>query len=128
VGGYRQGAAPEPEPPDAELICATELHRRADRIRRLILAPSLIAGIGLGVFGYLALRELFFMSIHAHQPYVTGLLTMLPAFVGSLRAARWCSDAIVRARVDGWTTELAREHQIAVDVLEDHVRLIRGRE
>jgi hypothetical protein len=128
VGGYREGAAPEPDPPDLELVCATELHRRADRIRRFVLVPSLLSGIVLGVVGYLALRELFFFTIHAHQPYVTGVLTILPAFVGSLRGARWFSDALVRARIDGWMTELTQAHGVSREALDDHARLVRGRE
>jgi hypothetical protein len=128
VGGYRDASAPEAEPPDAELVCATELHRRADRIRRVILVPGLLSGIALGVVGYLALRELFFATLRAHQPYVTGLLTILPAFVGSLRAARWISDTVVGARVDGWSNELAKQHGVSAEALADHVRLVRGRE
>lgn len=111
---------------DPELVCATELHRRADRIRRFVLAPTLLAGIALGIGGYFALREVFFATMGAHQPYLTGAVSILPSFVLSLRAARWASDALVRARIDAWTSELVSRHGVARDVLDDHVRIIRG--
>jgi len=126
VGGYREGTPPEPDPPDSELVCATELHRRADRIRRFVLVPTLLSGIAVGIAGYFALRELFFLALHAHQPYVTGFLSILPAFVFSLRAARWTSDAVVRARLDGWMTELGSKHGVSLEALADHARIIRG--
>lgn len=94
----------------------------------MVLVPSLLSGIGLGVIGYFALRELFFVVMHAHQPYLTGLLTVLPAFVGSLRFARWLSDTIVRARLDGWMTEVAQAHGVSLETLADHARIIRGHE
>ena len=84
------------EPPDPELAAARELHVRADRTHKLVLVPSIVVGLAAGVAGYLVVREACFATIGAHQPYVSGLIGMLPPFILAFRAARGIADALVR--------------------------------
>jgi hypothetical protein len=129
VGGplpYREPTAPEAEPPDAELEAARALHRRADRIRKAVLVPSILGGIALGFGGYLGLRELFFSAFGAHQPVVTGVVGMLPPVLAAFWLARAASDALVRRALPSWRAELARAHGLSEEALDEHVRVAGG--
>ncbi len=123
---YREPEAPVPEPPDAELEAARALHQRADRVRKIVLVPSILGGIALGFAGYLGARELFFAAIGAHQPVVTGVVGMLPPVLGAFWLARAASDVVVRRALPTWRAELARAHGVSEAALEEHARVAGG--
>lgn len=120
---YRAPDEPAPEPPDAELAAARELHRRSDRVRKAVLVPTILLGIGAGVAGYLGVRELFFAAIGAHQPVVTGVMGMLPPVLASFWIARRTGDALVRRASPAWREELARAHGVSHEALAEHARI-----
>lgn len=117
-----------PNEPDAELLCATILHRRAERVRKLVLVPMRLAAFPIGAALYTLVRELFLWRKRAHMPYLTGALSFAPAFVGALRGARRLGDRVARARVESRTSEVAFAHGVSPEILEDHLRLVRGDE
>ena len=123
---YRSPQGPGAEPPDVELACARTIHRRAEAIRRAVTVPCVLGGLALGVAGYFALREAFFATLGAHQPYVTGTLALLPPFALSFKVAQKVSDAMIRGRVRTWVRDLAREHQLSVEALTEHAEIALG--
>jgi hypothetical protein len=114
------------EPPDPELAAARDLHARAERIRKLVVVPTVLLGLAGGVVGYMVLREVFFAAFGAHQPLLTGVLGMLPPFLLSFRAAGAISDALVRRASPRWQRELAAHYTLDESILDDHVKIARG--
>jgi hypothetical protein len=67
---------------------------------------------------------MFFASIGAHAPYVTGVVTFGPCMASAWRMASWLSRVIVGLRMDAWVAELAAKHGIAAETLEPFVRAL----
>jgi hypothetical protein len=123
VKPYRTPCVPPEELPDVELVAARELHRRADRARKLVIVPFVLGGVALGSAAYLGVRELFFAAMGAHQPVVTGVLGMLPPLLGAFWAARNVGDAVVRRALPGWRSELAAAHGVSEEAMGEHARI-----
>src|SRR4029079_16531980 len=73
--GYRDPAEGF-APPDHEALAAHELGRRAARLHKMIVVPSLVSGIVVGVALYLLLREVQFGLFGRHIPWVTGFVAI----------------------------------------------------
>jgi H+/Cl- antiporter ClcA len=115
---YRSPSLPdEPEDPEAKAIA--ELGRRSQRTRRAVFLPVLLLGIVVGIVGYVVLRLALLELLGAHVPWLTGALTLAPAFMGSIRLAVWLADAVVARRSPRWRSELARAHGLDEKLLEE---------
>jgi hypothetical protein len=97
---------------DPEALAMAEVARRARRGRLAVAAPILVAGLALGVAGYVVLREAFFATIHGHVPYLTGALSILPALTLAWSAATAAGRALVRWRAPRWAEEVGAMHGV----------------
>ncbi|MBS2011407.1 MAG: hypothetical protein JST00_00735 [Deltaproteobacteria bacterium] len=113
-----------PEERDLEAIAIAELGRRAGRARAVFIVSVLVVGIGAGVVLYLALRELQLAMLGAHIPYLTGALTMFPAFGGAMRLGPRLADAYLAKRLPTWREELAKAHGLDLASLEETTKLL----
>ncbi len=102
-----------PTAPDPESAALTEVGRRARTTRVSVGVPVLVLGIALGIAGYFALRALFFESIGAHSPYVTGVLSMLPAMTLAWWLGAELGRLVVVLRSPAWIAELSASHGVS---------------
>jgi hypothetical protein len=130
---------------DRETLAMVEIARRAKTVRVAASVPILVAGIALGVAGYLALRGLLFAPIGAHSPYVAGVLSMLPATTTTSTLAAACvlgvltmlpamtiawklavvaGRALVRQHTPSWVDEMSRAHGIPRETLAQFARIV----
>src|SRR5690348_14633045 len=112
MSAYRAPTEIPSEPPDPEVLALGALGRRATRVRVAVAVPMFLGGIVFGLTLYMFVRGALFGSIGAHSPYVTGAVTVLPAFALSWRVASWLSRAIVRSRAPAWVAEAATQHGV----------------
>ena len=113
--------APSDFPPaDGEELAVKELATRAARLRRVILLPTILAGVFAGIAGYLLVREIQFSMWNAQIPWLSGALGVFPPFAGALRLARYLSDAAVARRAPEWISEQAARHKIEASILEQY--------
>jgi hypothetical protein len=109
---------------DPEALAMAEIARRAKAVRVGAAAPILLAGMALGVAGYLALRERFLAAIGAHSPYLTGVLSMLPALTVAWTLAAAAGRALIRRRAPSWVDEMSRAHGIPRETLAQFARIL----
>jgi len=122
MSAYRAPTEVAPEPPDPEVLALGVLGRRATRVRVAVAIPMLLGGLAFGLVLYMFVRGALFGSIGAHSPYVTGGVSVLPAFALSWRSASWLSRAIVRWRAPAWVAEVAKQHGVNRETLRDFLR------
>jgi hypothetical protein len=109
---------------DHEAIAIAELGSRARHARQKIYVPVLLAGMGVGVGGYVLLREVLLSSVGGHMPWLTAALTLAPAFLGGIRLAAWLADTVVARRLPGWRAELARAHGLDEKLFEETTQFV----
>jgi hypothetical protein len=78
----------------------------------------------LGVAAYVGLREMFFDTLGAHSPYVTGIATVLPTVTLAWKIASWLARELIARRTRAWVAELAGRHDLAREPLEDFARAL----
>jgi hypothetical protein len=122
MSAYREPTELASEPPDPEVLALGVLGRRATRVRIAIALPTLLGGLAFGLAAYMFVRGALFGSLGANSPYVTGAVTVLPAFALSWRIAATLSRAVVRWRAPAWVAEVALRHGVARDALRDFLR------
>jgi hypothetical protein len=105
MGPYREPCAP---PPDEEVIALAQLVARAARLRRMVGAPILSAGVLLGAVAYGTLRAGVFEGIDARAPYFIVLLTVLPLIVLAQALAAYAGRKAVVLRSPAWIAEMTR--------------------
>ena len=101
-----------------------EVARRARRVRIAVAAPILVAGLALGIAGYVVLREVFFATIHGHVPYVTGALSILPALTLAWNVASASGRALVGWRAPRWAEEVGAIHGVPGESLAQLARMV----
>jgi hypothetical protein len=109
---------------DAEARALAEVGRRARVARISAGVPILVAGLVLGIAGYLALRELFFESIGVHSPYVTGVLSVLPAMSLAWKLGVGLGRVAVARLSPAWVAELSAAHGVPRETLEQFARMV----
>jgi hypothetical protein len=92
----------------------------------MIVVPSLVSGIVVGVALYLLLREVQFGLFGRHIPWVTGFVAIGPCFVGTLRFAQRAGNSVVARRSRAWVSELTERHSLPTGALEDYRRVLCG--
>ena len=116
---YRDPAVP---PPDEEAIALARLAAKARRMRRMVSAWILGAGLLLGAAAYLFLRDRMFAGIDARAPYLTALVAVLPVVVAAQTLAAYVSRKATLARSGAWIAEIAAEPGASRMLLEAFVR------
>jgi hypothetical protein len=109
------------DPTDAEALAGKELGRRGARLRRMIMLPHLLAGIGGGGVAYALLRALQLGVMGAHLPWVTGMASFFPCFAGAIALGRRAANAAVRLRMPGWRDELIAAHRLPPGSLDEYM-------
>ncbi len=119
---YREGEPLAPVERD-ELAPATILHSRAKRTKQVGVLAGTTFGLVLGTAAYFALREVFFMVLGAHFPYLTGFVALAPPLTASIRLGLRVSAAVVRQRMPTWIRELSARYHVEPERLEEHALL-----
>jgi len=121
---YRMASPGRPHAPEAEALAASELARRANRLHKLVIIPSILLGLVLGVAGYFLLRNVQFDLFGAHVPWLTGVLGVGGPVGGSFYVAERLA-AFVKARRRGpWLEDVAARYGVPIEALEDYATLL----
>ena len=105
TGPYREASEPAP---DEEVIALAHLVARAQRVRRLVAAPILSAGVLLGAAVYLTLRAGVFEGIDSRAPYFIVLVTVLPLIVLAQTLAAYAGRKAIVVRSPVWIAEMTK--------------------
>jgi hypothetical protein len=117
-GPYREASEPAP---DEEVIALAQLVARAQRARRMVAVPILMAGVLLGAVAYLTLRVGLFEAIDVRAPYLVVLVTGLPMVVLAQAAAAVAGRWAVLGRAPRWIAEITKPGE-SPTLLEAFVR------
>lgn len=112
------------EPDDGEAIAITELGRRAQRTRQLIIVPLILIGIAVALVVYGLLRDWQFEMRGAHSPWLTAAMAFTPCFGGSLLLAPRLANLVVARMLPRWRRSLARAYGLDEAELEETTRLL----
>jgi len=104
-GPYRE---PGQASPDEEVLALACLVARAARVRRLVAAPILAAGVALAVGAYLAARSSIFEGIDGRAPYFIVMVTALPVVVLAQALAAYAGRVAVMRRSAAWIEEITK--------------------
>lgn len=122
MASYRSPDA-RPEPPDLEADAIAELVARAKRVRARVLVPGIVLAVLGGVALAITVREVQFVLLNAHFPYVTAFV-VAPVVAFAMQRVSRLADAAVRLRSPAWRAELATRHGLDGESLEELTRLL----
>ena len=125
---YRESAPGRsaPDPPDTVLLAAQAFERKARSLRTVAIVTCVSLGLVGGIVGYLVLRDIEGALLGFHSPWITGCVSIGVALPASFRAAVALSRAAVGWRSQAWIAEIAAQHGIRPESLEEFTRVLNG--
>jgi hypothetical protein len=102
-----------------DIKAATELGRKAARVRSIVAWPCILIGVLMGIPGYLVVREIQFRTLGMNVAYVSAFAGFLPPLAAGIFVARFVSRRLIRARAKAWVAEVAGRYGVSRELLTD---------
>lgn len=108
---------------DAELRAAKALHRKIQSARRRSSLVSTLVGLVLGLV--IAVSGQGFLADHlgGRVGNLAVVVLFFAPLLAALKLAEIIADGIVKQKISGWISALAKEHGVSEATLDEHARI-----
>lgn len=121
---YRANALPVARTDDAgEHAAILQLAAYAARVKRLVMVPGVVLGLGSAALAFLVLREVQLSMFHVHFPWLSAVASA-PFLAAWLRVAQRAGQRLVQRRAPGWIEELSALYRVPTATLAEYQDLL----